>query len=135
MTDHDFDWEDYFDLGVELRDNYDGEAYFRTIISRFYYACFGVTRKYLIENKIFRNKYSNKILKSKSPKVHSEVLKILKDNTIENRIPEHKQIYNYLNKLRRMRNVADYDCDVKIDDYCVEYFLYRARIILEILDK
>lgn len=135
MTEHDFDWEDYFDLAIELKDNYYGEAYFRTIISRFYYASFGVTRKYLIENKIFRNKYSNKILKSKSHKVHSEVLKILKDNNVENRIPEHKQLYNYLNKLRRMRNVADYDCDVKIDDDCVEYYLYRTKIILEILDK
>lgn len=135
MTEHKFNWEDYFDLGVELMDKYNEESYFRTIISRFYYASFGIIRKYLIENNIYKNKKSKQILNSKSYKVHSEVLNILNDENTKKSIPEHKQLYSYLYKLRKIRNISDYENDIEIDAGCVDYYFVKTKFIFEYFKK
>lgn len=135
MTEHKFNWEDYFDLGVELMDKYNEESYFRTIISRFYYASFGIIREYLIENNIYKNKKSKQILNSKSYKVHSEVLNILNDENTKKSIPEHKQLYSYLYKLRKIRNISDYENDIEIDAGCVDYYFVKTKFIFEYFKK
>ena len=74
-----FDWCDYYYLGKSYS-NETNLAKLRTGINRFYYGCFLKSRDYLLDNNIFLNKDSKKIMKSESPKIHEETRKIFKNH-------------------------------------------------------
>lgn len=104
-----FNWLNYIFLAKVLIERND-EASLRSAISRLYYGFFGIVRRYLINVK---NKY---YLRQVNPGVHSMVydeLKFSKD-------PTEKQIAEILNKLRLVRNNADYDWE---DEYNLKFFM------------
>lgn len=84
--------------------NSDDEEYVRSGISRYYYGVFGIIRRYLINVK---GKY---YLKSQSSDVHKNIFIELQssDDTTEN------EISDLFNKLRKVRNEADYNAEVNI---------------------
>lgn len=84
--------------------NSDDEEYVRSGISRYYYGVFGIIRRYLINVK---GKY---YLKSQSSDVHKNIFIELQssDDTTE------KEISDLFNKLRKVRNEADYNAEVNI---------------------
>lgn len=93
-------------LALALLDN-DDEEYVRSGISRYYYGVFGVIRRYLIN---VEGKY---YLKSQSSNVHKNIfdeLRLSNDTT-------EKEISEFFNKLRRIRNEADYDGGLDISHF------------------
>jgi uncharacterized protein (UPF0332 family) len=98
-----FEWEDFKTLAFELCDRSDDEASQRTAISRFYYAAFCRLRDYII----LTDKHEFK----KDSNIHTEVIKYL--------INEHRYIAEYgkigrkLRRLRKNRNIADYESDME----------------------
>ena len=99
-----FDWLRYIYLAKVLIERNDEES-LRSAISRLYYGFFGVVRRYLINVK---NKY---YLRVHTHDVHSNVYDELRFSND----PTEKQIANILNKLRLVRNNADYDAEEKYD--------------------
>lgn len=93
-----FDWIDYISLAKVLIEMND-EASLRSAISRLYYGFFGIVRRYLInvKNKYYLREHSYYV----HSKVYDELFKSDEDIEIE--------IANILNKLRSLRNNADYD--------------------------
>ncbi|MBQ6345526.1 MAG: hypothetical protein IJI96_05370 [Methanobrevibacter sp.] len=98
-----FDWMKFVILALVLL-NSDDEEYVRSGISRYYYGVFGIIRRYLINVK---GKY---YLKSQSSDVHKNIFIELQssDDTTEN------EISDLFNKLRKVRNEADYNAEVNI---------------------
>lgn len=103
-----FDWMKFVILAYILIDNEDEES-LRSGISRLYYGFFGISRRYLINVKKKHN------LKRKKGDVHFKVYNelLISNDSVEN------EIAITLNKLRFVRNNADYDDD---DYYTDEYF-------------
>ena len=96
-----FDWMKFVILALL---NSDDEEYVRSGISRYYYGVFGIIRRYLINVK---GKY---YLKSQSSDVHKNIFieHQSSDDTTEN------EISDLFNKLRKVRNEADYNAEVNI---------------------
>ena len=103
-----FEWSKFRDLGIEYLDE-DNPAKQRTGVSRFYYSAFCSSRDFLNENKTYLDKKSEKIMTSKNVDVHRETSKIFKNHPKFKKDNKGKIISKNLNKLRKMRNQADYD--------------------------
>lgn len=109
-----FNWLNYIYLAKVLIERND-EASLRSAISRLYYGFFGIVRRYLINVK------NNYYLREYNRDVHSNVydeLRLSKD-------PTEKQIAKILNKLRLIRNNADYDADEEYDLNFFKDFINR----------
>lgn len=103
-----FEWSKFRDLGIEyLHEN--NPAKQRTGVSRFYYSAFCTSRDFLNENKTYLDKKSEKVMTSKNVDVHRETSKIFKNHPKFKKENKGKIISKNLNKLRKMRNQADYD--------------------------
>lgn len=85
-----FDPLEFFQLAKKLVN--DKEVSLRTSVSRVYYACFLFSRE-------------NLNLRSKSPEIHKKV--------IEKLYKKDRVTANSLHILRRFRNQADYDLNIK----------------------
>ena len=97
----DFDWKKFYDVGIHLKNFSNNEEYQRSAVGRFYYACFGLTKKYY-EN-------THKII---IPSKDSHQFLI---NRLLNSIYEKENILGeYLQTLRKYRNFADYNNDFKL---------------------
>lgn len=97
----DFDWKKFYDVGIHLKNFSNNEEYQRSAVGRFYYACFGLTKKYY-EN-------THKII---IPSKDSHQFLI---NRLLNSIYEKENILGeYLQTLRKYRNFADYNDDFKL---------------------
>jgi hypothetical protein len=97
----DFNWHDFFQLAEHLNNDYSfysQEAVQRTIVSRPYYAVFGMAKE------VLEHKY--KITIPQNPASHTYV-------RIEYEKQGRNDIKNALNDLRRYRNCCDYNKNVK----------------------
>ena len=103
-----FDWYNFFELANSFI-NSDDQAKQRTGISRFYYSAFCSSRDYINEKQIFLNEKSKKRMNLKKGIVHHETQKIFKKHAKFEKNKFGLKISKYLNKLRKMRNEADYD--------------------------
>jgi hypothetical protein len=96
-----FDWTDYLDLARHLARSGSihsgGEAEMRAAISRAYYAAFCKSRNYLRD--IDHDPFSS------GPNVHRDV----QDKFSSSRDHRRRSIGQDLSRLRRLRNIADYD--------------------------
>lgn len=105
---NEFEWLEFTDLGMEYL-NETNRTKQRTGISRFYYGAFCSSRDFLNENKTYLDEKSEKIMTSKNVDVHRETSKIFKNHPKFKKENKGKIISKNLNKLRKMRNQADYD--------------------------
>lgn len=135
MEQSEFDWKEFNNLA----DSYVGqtnEAKQRTGVSRYYYGTFCTTRDFLNENNIYLNQKSEKTMHSKKADVHGETSKIFRKHAKFKKNKIGKAISKELDKLRKMRNQADYD---KITSDSLDNMLLKSKIrserILELLDK
>lgn len=114
-----FDWNQFIILSYLLLRE-DGEEYVRSAISRLYYGLFGVLRRYLINVK------SKGYLQNRNGNVHRKVYLELKHSgdVTQNEISE------IFNKLRVVRNQADYDGNFDVSYF--KKFLYDNKKDLEI---
>ncbi len=96
-----FDWSDYLDFAQTLvasKATYPSqEAALRTAISRAYYSAFCKSRNYLRDIDNIQN--------SRTAEIHKLVQETLKNSENKNR----KKIGTNLERLRRIRNKADYE--------------------------
>ena len=118
-----FDWIRFVVLGKILLDMKTEES-IRAAISRFYYGIFGVLRRYLINVK---HKY---VLMSRGGNVHESVFRELsksKDLT-------ESEISSIFNKLRVMRNHADYDAEFDYG-YFMEFLVDYKKELKTIFDS
>lgn len=93
-----FDWIKFVLLANQLLED-DNEESIRSAISRLYYGFFGISRRYLINVK------NKNYLRRKDNMIHYTAYKELLNSTDVN----ENQIAQILNKLRLVRNNADYD--------------------------
>ncbi len=124
-----FEWSQFRDLGKEYI-NENNPAKQRTGVSRFYYAAFCSSRDYLNKNKTYLNKKSEIIMTSKNVDVHRETSKIFKKHPKFKKGNKGKIISKNLNKLRKMRNQADYD---KILNKSLSKMINESEKISEII--
>lgn len=117
-----FDWSKYYDVGEHLL-TLSGEEYLRSAISRFYYACFGLSKKYFEDNYSFLEPED----------VHADLIKKLEGSPYD----EEQDLGHHLRKLRRYRNNADYDSKLHRDtirNFKKEYQSIK-KLILELNKK
>ncbi len=107
-----FSWEDYFYLAKDLLRGTQ-ESYFRSSISRAYYAVFCIGR----------NKQGDQILRDG---IHWEVINAYKNSNNTN----EQAIGWGLDKLRKLRNDADYDETKTIEKALAERAIKNAESIL-----
>ena len=98
MTASGFHWLDYLRVAQLLLDER-GEGFRRSATSRAYYAAFGHVR-YILEQRLGRRFRPG-------GNVHAEVANALKDNEID----AVADLGRTLDRLRHVRNSADYDLD------------------------
>lgn len=103
-----FDWHRYFKHAASYQNEIDA-AKLRTGIGRFYYSAFLESRDHIIENKIFLNNFSKRIMKSKSGRIHKETRHTFDRHHSLNHNNVGKKIAQRLNILRKYRNMVDYD--------------------------
>lgn len=103
-----FDWNEFTKIGIEFVSG-KNQAKQRTGISRFYYGAFCQSRNFLNKKGTYLGEKSKKIMTSKSVDVHSETSRIFKRHKKYKNGNKGKIISKNLNKLRKMRNQADYD--------------------------
>lgn len=120
-----FNWEDYLNLAIELENQTKNpnqtikNARLRSSISRAYYSAFCICRNYLIfkEGKILKNNQS----------IHKTVIdEFLKSHDITKR-----EIGDFLDKLRRNRNRADYNDFFSNPEKTTSYSISMASEIIE----
>lgn len=91
-----FNWSKFFDVGLCMKNISKREEYQRSAVGRFYYAAFGLVKKY------FEKNHYRKV-PSDSP--HKFLIEELKKSNFEEEIELGKS----LEKLRDYRNFADYN--------------------------
>lgn len=90
-----FMWKDFHDVGIHL-DTFSEEAYKRSAIGRYYYACFNLTKIYFEREHFIIGHNQNP---------HEIIIKYLEYYEIEKEV----ELSKLLNNLRKYRNNADYD--------------------------
>ena len=130
-----FEWCEFNNL-ADSYINQSNEAKQRTGVSRYYYGTFCTTRDFLNENDIFLNEKSKKTMHSKRSDVHGETSKIFRKHERFRKNNIGKTISKELDKLRKMRNVADYD---KITSDSLNKMMLKSKIkserVLQLLDE
>lgn len=130
-----FDWCDYYQLGKSYQ-NEDDIAKLRTGINRFYFSSFLKSRDYLLENNIFLDSASKKIMNSTSGKVHSETRNIFKEHPSLNTSKKGEKIAKELDNLHNYRNLVNYDAEKpKNIKNAFNYCKSRAKKIFDLLDE
>ena len=132
---NEFDWREFNNLADSYIEQ-TNEAKQRTGVSRYYYGAFCTTRDFLNENNIYLNEKSKKTMQSKKSDVHGETSKIFRKHEKFKKNNIGKTISKELDKLRKMRNEADYD---KITSDSLDDLMLKSKIkserILELLDE
>ena len=119
-----FNWNDFNNL-ADSYINQNNKAKQRTGISRYYYGTFCTMRDFLNENKIYLNKKSENTMNSKKSDVHGETSKIFRNHSKFQKDNIGKIISKELDKLRKMRNEADYD---KITSNSLDRMIINSKI-------
>ena len=132
---NEFDWREFNNLADSYIEQ-TNEAKQRIGVSRYYYGTFCTTRDFLNENNIYLNEKSKKTMQSKKSDVHGETSKIFRKHEKFKKNNIGKTISKELDKLRKMRNEADYD---KITSDSLDDLMLKSKIkserILELLDE
>lgn len=132
---NEFDWREFNNLADSYIEQ-NNESKQRTGVSRYYYGTFCTTRDFLNENDIYLNEKSKKTMQSKKSDVHGETSKIFRKHEKFKKNNIGKTISKELDKLRKMRNEADYD---KITSDSLDDLILKSKIkserILELLDE
>ena len=135
MNQTEFNWKEFNKLADSYLKN-NNPAKQRTGVSRYYYGTFCSIRDFLNENRIYLSEESEKIMKSKKSDVHSETSKIFRKHPKFQKNKTGKIISKELDKLRKMRNKADYD---KITSNSFDDMMKTSKIkserILKLLDE
>ena len=122
-----FDWSAYLSLARELArigaTHASREAESRFAISRAYYAAFCKTRNFFIIN--------DGTNFSLGPEVHTEV----KNKLLTSRNRRERTIGENLNRLRRLRNKADYDDQFRRIQNDTQFAIELAEDILADLER
>lgn len=130
-----FEWCEFNNL-ADSYINQSNEAKQRTGVSRYYYGTFCTTRDFLNENDIFLNEKSKKTMHSKRSDVHGETSKIFRKHERFRKNNIGKTISKELDKLRKMRNDADYN---KITSDSLNKMMLKSKIkserVLQLLDE
>ena len=130
-----FEWCEFNNL-ADSYINQSNEAKQRTGVSRYYYGTFCTTRDFLNENDIFLNEKSKKTMHSKRSDVHGETSKIFRKHERFRKNNIGKTISKELDKLRKMRNNADYN---KITSDSLNKMMLKSKIkserVLQLLDE
>lgn len=130
-----FEWCEFNNL-ADSYINQSNEAKQRTGVSRYYYGTFCTTRDFLNENDIFLNEKSKKTMHSKKSDIHGETSKIFRKHERFKKNNIGKTISKELDKLRKMRNEADYD---KITSDSLNKMMLKSKIkserVLQLLDE
>ena len=130
-----FEWCEFNNL-ADSYINQSNEAKHRTGVSRYYYGTFCTTRDFLNENDIFLNEKSKKTMHSKRSDVHGETSKIFRKHERFRKNNIGKTISKELDKLRKMRNDADYN---KITSDSLNKMMLKSKIkserVLQLLDE
>ena len=130
-----FEWCEFNNL-ADSYINQSNEAKQRTGVSRYYYGTFCTTRDFLNENDIFLNEKSKKTMHSKRSDVHGKTSKIFRKHERFKKNNIGKTISKELDKLRKMRNEADYD---KITSDSLNKMMLKSKIkserVLQLLDE
>ena len=111
-----FDWLEFKDIADELSQNLK-ESYIRSAIIMYYYAIFSAIREYLINIRKqyqFINNYN----------VHERTWKFLLDSVDDN----ENGIGDFLSKVRRVRNHANYDKNHDFDYFFAELQNIQSKI-------
>lgn len=103
-----FSWYEFNKLANSYMEQNDA-AKQRTGVSRYYYGTFCTLRDFLNDNEIYLNQRSKEIMNSKNVDVHGETSKIFRKHDKFQKNNIGKTISKELDKLRKMRNHADYD--------------------------
>ena len=116
-----FDWAHYITLAEELEREAgklaDRDSCLRTAISRAYYGAFGLARRVAITQ--------DDLTLTRGPQVHREVISHFRNSSHRIR----RQIGLDLDRLRRVRNQADYDDRFPNLRQATSISLWRARQI------
>ncbi|WP_405290299.1 hypothetical protein [Methanobrevibacter sp.] len=132
---NEFDWREFNNLADSYIEQ-NNESKQRTGVSRYYYGTFCTTRDFLNENDIYLNEKSKKTMQSKKSDVHGETSKIFRKHEKFKKNNIGKTISKELDKLRKMRNEADYE---KITSDSLDNLMLKSKIkserILELLDE
>lgn len=116
-----FNWRGFITLGELLlspKEEELQEAYWRTSISRLYYGVFGLINKNL------------KLKGHKTPRdksVHLYTIETLRKSDSE----KERETGLHLDRLRRKRNIADYDGELYVDQTRVRNSHRYAQLILK----
>lgn len=94
-----FNWKDFHEVGLHL-DKFSQEAYKRSSIGRYYYACFNLIKIY------FEKKYYTI---GRNYNIHSILINKLRYHDVEKEV----ELSLLLDNLRKYRNNADYDITFK----------------------
>lgn len=131
-----FDWNEFCKLGNSYIED-ENPAKQRTGISRFYYCAFCSSRDLINEKETYINENSKKIMTGeKRGNVHEETRKIFKKHPAYKDDKKGRMISRNLNKLRKMRNEADYDkTTTKPLPQMLENSKSRSKYILELLKE
>ena len=124
-----FEWYD-FNVLANSYINQNNESKQRTGISRYYYGTFCTMRDFLKENDIYLNKKSRNIMNSRTADVHGETSKIFRKHEKFQKNNIGKIISKELDKLRRMRNEADYD---KVTSNSLKLMMMSSKIKSELI--
>jgi len=111
-----FDWVKFIKLAENLHLQ-NTEECFRTAISRAYFGIFCLIRNY----KGYKE-YTK-------PDIHSKVIRSLKTSGD----PNEQEIGKLIDDLRRQRNLADYNENIKINKRISERCILKANKILEMI--
>jgi len=128
-----FDWSHFNDVArelIELEDSHtDYEARWRTAIGRSYYAAFGEAYQHLVNEGVMR--------REKHDDVHKKVWMAFERQSQS----ESQRVALCLNRLRVLRNIADYDPvppyddNVTFDEFAARDCLDWASTVLRIIPK
>ena len=130
-----FKWLEFNNL-ADSYINQNNDAKQRTGVSRYYYGTFCTIRDFLCENEIFLNTQSKEIMNSKKVDVHGETSKIFRKHEKFQKNNIGKFISKELDKLRKMRNEADYDKSTsKSLDEMIKKSKIRSERILQLLGQ
>lgn len=131
----DFEWIEFF----KLADSYtysNSQAKIRTGISRFYYSAFCKSRNYINSHELYLDNRSEKIMTSKKVDVHAETSKIFRNHEKFCNDCSGVIISKNLDKLRKMRNQADYDNVINRPlDKMIQESKKRSKRIFELLNQ
>jgi hypothetical protein len=132
-----FNWKEFHSLAMELESS-DWSAKKRTSINRSYYSAYCIARDFLIENQAYIDRYNKEIINSSKSKAHEEVKKTYGELYFYHRRGDKntgKEISKSLDRLRKKRNVADYEKNFPNLEFEAKRCLIYSKYILDNVDK